>query len=888
VLDQLEASLSGSTWPVPAGQAGRVILGRAIWVMNGGLVTVGNRVVMSPHFDDAVLSCWCAITGGGEGVQVTVVTVFGGTPPAGVAVGDWDRAAGAADPQTGWRTRCAEDEAVLTAAGARVVHLPFVDAQYRTEGVPRAAVAAALADLVREADEVWIPAGIGGHADHLLVAEIGQLVSGGRRRCLYADLPYAAAAPGWPVLLAAARRGRLDDESLRAQLDASPMLPGLAVPVLSQLSPAKQADKLAAVLSYRSQVAPLVGAFGRWFEDPLTAPFELAWDAGPGPRPGRPVDALTGRPIAVPLREPAAAGPGTPPFLTVLVRTLGNRPEELAATLQSLAGQNCTDFEVLLLHHTQHPDATRDVGWHPGPALAADLVHRIRIVTVVGGARGRPLNTGIVAILDDDDVAFPDWVATFRDLAARHPGAVLRSRVRSDTRQDDGSWRHENAYGPESFDPIDHLQVNSSPICGLAFPRDCFTDFALRFDESLPVVEDWDLLLQAAALCGVAESPAITAAYRRWNRADDSLAVHSHTVWEAAMRTVVAIADQRPLLLPPGSVSRLRRDQDTLTQLRGQASEAEQDHRQHLTAHRQELDRLTAQAAHERGTLLAAHQQELAGLRERHAAEVAAAIDRTTLMFHQSTSWKLTVPVRALGPLRLRLARKRLPQPSPDPPPNSPAPTPWLDDQRPPAPGVALQPPPDPTVRTWPATQFEQLYRQHPDPWGYTSRWYEQRKYAITVACLPRRRYRRAFEPGCSIGVLTELLAARTDSLISADFATTAVEHAKHRLVGYPHVDIRQLSVPTQWPEGSFDLILISEIATYLSDQDLTILVQKTTGCLESGGTLMLVHFRPDAGTPRTADQVHDRFRRHPHLAQQTTHQEPEFILDVFLRLPPT
>jgi trans-aconitate methyltransferase len=75
------------------------------------------------------------------------------------------------------------------------------------------------------------------------------------------------------------------------------------------------------------------------------------------------------------------------------------------------------------------------------------------------------------------------------------------------------------------------------------------------------------------------------------------------------------------------------------------------------------------------------------------------------------------------------------------------------------------------------------LYRQHPDPWGYTSSWYEQRKYAITVACLPRRRYRRAFEPGCSIGVLTELLAARTDALISADFAATAVEHAKHRLV---------------------------------------------------------------------------------------------------------
>ena len=195
---------------------------------------------------------------------------------------------------------------MLTAAGVRVVHLPFVDAPYRTAGVPRAAVAAALADLIREADEVWLPAGIGGHPDHLLVAEIGQLISGGRRRCLYADLPYAAAAPGWPVLLAAARRESHADESLRAQLDASPVLPGLVVPVLSDLSPAEQADKASAVFSYRSQLAPLIGAFGRWFEDPSSIPFELAWNAGPGPRPGRPVDALTGHPMAVPPREPTA------------------------------------------------------------------------------------------------------------------------------------------------------------------------------------------------------------------------------------------------------------------------------------------------------------------------------------------------------------------------------------------------------------------------------------------------------------------------------------------------------------------------------------------------------------------------------------------------------
>ena len=55
------------------------------------------------------------------------------------------------------------------------------------------------------------------------------------------------------------------------------------------------------------------------------------------------------------------------------------------------------------------------------------------------------------------------------------------------------------------------------------------------------------------------------------------------------------------------------------------------------------------------------------------------------------------------------------------------------------------------TVR---ASYFDGMYADSPDPWGFTSRWYEGRKYAITVAMLPKARYREAFEPGCSIGVL--------------------------------------------------------------------------------------------------------------------------------------
>ncbi len=46
------------------------------------------------------------------------------------------------------------------------------------------------------------------------------------------------------------------------------------------------------------------------------------------------------------------------------------------------------------------------------------------------------------------------------------------------------------------------------------------------------------------------------------------------------------------------------------------------------------------------------------------------------------------------------------------------------------------------------ADYFDAMYASAADPWGFEDRWYEQRKYAISLAQLPAARYRRAFEPG--------------------------------------------------------------------------------------------------------------------------------------------
>lgn len=187
-----------------------------------------------------------------------------------------------------------------------------------------------------------------------------------------------------------------------------------------------------------------------------------------------------------------------------------------------------------------------------------------------------------------------------------------------------------------------------------------------------------------------------------------------------------------------------------------------------------------------------------------------------------------------------------------------------------------------------PQTHFDSLYAGSADPWGFTSRWYEQRKYALTLAALPEPRYASAYEPGCSIGVLTELLADRCDRLLASDGSAAAVERAQQRLAGRETVTIEQRRLPEEWSTGSYDLVVLSELLYFLDDDDLDAVVARSVGAVAPGGAVVAVHWRPYADDhPLATDEVHRRllvaadaagFR---HVAH---HLEDEFVLDVVVR----
>ena len=189
------------------------------------------------------------------------------------------------------------------------------------------------------------------------------------------------------------------------------------------------------------------------------------------------------------------------------------------------------------------------------------------------------------------------------------------------------------------------------------------------------------------------------------------------------------------------------------------------------------------------------------------------------------------------------------------------------------------------TLPTLDAGYFNAMYEASADPWGFTSRWYEARKYAISVAMLPRQHYREAFEPGCSIGVLTELLAPRCASLLSCDLAPAAVHAAAERTRQLPQVRVEQRVLPADWPGGRFDLLVASELLYYFGGHDLDDMLGRITAALHPEGNLLAVHWlHPVPEYPRSGAEVHQALAASRGLARLAVHQERDFLAEVYVR----
>ena len=111
------------------------------------------------------------------------------------------------------------------------------------------------------------------------------------------------------------------------------------------------------------------------------------------------------------------------------------------------------------------------------------------------------------------------------------------------------------------------------------------------------------------------------------------------------------------------------------------------------------------------------------------------------------------------------------------------------------------------------------LYAGADDPWDTHASPYEQKKFAQTLARLPRHRYRRGLEVGCGAGALTARLAARCDILIAMDCTARALAVARAR-TSCANVVFAEGAAPVTWPAQPPDLVMLSEVLYFMTDDE--------------------------------------------------------------------
>lgn len=162
-----------------------------------------RALFVSPHLDDAIFSAGAALEA--LDAHTILLTVFTATvpDPQGFALAcQTDKGIG---PQVDYMAlRRAEDQLAAAVLGVdEVIHLDLPEAPHRGYG-SAAALFGPVHDAIHldlpDADLVYVPQGIGGHVDHLVVIQASRHVATHR----YRDLPYGLRVPreggGEPVL----------------------------------------------------------------------------------------------------------------------------------------------------------------------------------------------------------------------------------------------------------------------------------------------------------------------------------------------------------------------------------------------------------------------------------------------------------------------------------------------------------------------------------------------------------------------------------------------------------------------------------------------------------------------------------------------------------------
>ena len=258
-------------------------------------------------------------------------------------------------------------------------------------------------------------------------------------------------------------------------------------------------------------------------------------------------------------------------FLSVILRSQGNRPMGLREALLCLRAQTNQDFEIILIGHKAQQNGKKCIR-EIIEEQPEEFQAKINYIELNEGSRTTPINVGFanaigkyIAIYDDDDLLFDDWVEKFYQASLENNGKILHAfalaqkwkefQIPSAAKTSEKGYAAMEAPTDQfcvKFDYWSQLVVNKCPLMSLAFPSYLFQRMGMIFNEELNVTEDWEYFMRVAEIAGVFDIKSATSIYRLWINAENSSTLHDQNVWSDTYKKVQASIDSRWLLVPRG------------------------------------------------------------------------------------------------------------------------------------------------------------------------------------------------------------------------------------------------------------------------------------------------------------------------------------------------
>ncbi|KAA0970720.1 methyltransferase domain-containing protein [Aureimonas fodinaquatilis] len=158
---------------------------------------------------------------------------------------------------------------------------------------------------------------------------------------------------------------------------------------------------------------------------------------------------------------------------------------------------------------------------------------------------------------------------------------------------------------------------------------------------------------------------------------------------------------------------------------------------------------------------------------------------------------------------------------------------------------------------------FEKLFRASGDPWNYRSSRFEAIKRRHLIQACGSRKAGRALEVACANGETSRALLPHCLTLTAVDGAPTALAEARRLTNPNLRIQYRYAVLPQDTPRGPFDLIVVSEIAYYLSTRALNQLIKALEHALAPGGRIVILHHLvPFDDAARLPELAHGKMRQ--------------------------